>query len=156
MKLSYLPLLGLPLAQTALAVGNAIVQNNCEDPIYLWSVGGSVGQQIKIAPGDGYAEAFRHDAASGGVSLKITRNEDGLYDGSAQMNYAYTLDGDNVWYDLSDVFGDPFQGHAVGIDANNEGCPGICWPNGVSTGGSQVNVCGADGDVVLTVCKKGC
>lgn len=156
MKLTYLPLLGLSLAQTAFAVGNAVVQNNCNAPVYLWSVGGSVSDRVKIDPGDGYAEAFRHDPASGGVSLKITRTENGLYDGSPQMNYAYTLDGDKVWYDLSDIFGDPFEGHAVGITPNKQGCPGICWPNGVSTGGSQVKTCSANGDVVLTVCKNKC
>ncbi|KAI9933040.1 hypothetical protein ASPWEDRAFT_42794 [Aspergillus wentii DTO 134E9] len=156
MHLTTLLSLPLALAPLAAAVGNAVVANNCKDPIYLWSVGGSVGPKQTIQPGANFTEAFHHDDASGGISLKVTTTENGLYDGSPQLTYAYTLDGNNVWYDISDVFGDPFSGSAVVIKPVDEGCGTLCWPNGVSPGGSQVRNCGEKEDIVLTVCASGC
>ncbi|GIK00818.1 hypothetical protein Aspvir_004847 [Aspergillus viridinutans] len=151
------PLLSLAaLIPLASAVGNAVVTNNCAAPVYLWSVGGSVGPKQTIQPGQSYSEALHHDPASGGIALKITRTDNGLYDGSPQLNYAYTLDGQTVWYDMSDVFGDPFSGSAVVVKPATATCPAICWANGVPPGGSQVKNCGADGDIVLTLCAQSC
>ena len=138
------------------AVGNAVVTNHCKDPIYLWSVGSSVSPKHTIPSGSNYTEPFRHDDASGGIALKITRTDNGLYDGSAQLIYSYALDGEQVWYDLSSVFGDAFAGEAVAVKPENEGCGSICWPKGTTPGGSQVKVCDAEGDVGLVVCAKGC
>ncbi|EAW14915.1 putative BYS1 domain protein [Aspergillus clavatus NRRL 1] len=150
-----LPFLAV-LAPLATAVGNAVVTNNCPGPVYLWSVGGSVGPKQTILPGASYAEPLHHDDASGGVSLKVTRTDNGLYDGSAQLNFAYTLDGNTVWYDLSDVFGDPFSGSVVKVKPVEGACSAICWPNGVSPGGSQVKNCGAAKDLNLTLCAASC
>lgn len=48
------------LAPQALA-GNAIVQNACTDPVYLWPVGGSVGERQTIDPGANYTETTHYD-----------------------------------------------------------------------------------------------
>ena len=40
------------LASSAVAVGNAVVKNNCPQTIYAWSVGSSVGAQQTIATGN--------------------------------------------------------------------------------------------------------
>lgn len=154
MKFGTLSLLALPMA--VLGAGNAIVKNNCAKPIYLSSVGGSMGEEQKIAPGDAYSETLHRDPVSGGIAIKITTNEGGLYDGSPQMNFAYSLSGGRVWYDLSDVFGDPFKGNPVRVTADGGNCPGICWADGVMPGGSQVRDCKADADIVLSVCAAGC
>ncbi|KAF7585372.1 hypothetical protein BBP40_011103 [Aspergillus hancockii] len=145
----------LTLTPLATAVGNAIVKNSCTHPIYLWSVGGSVGPKQTIAPGQSYSEPFRHDASSGGISLKITTVDNGLYNGSPQLNYAYTLDNAGVWYDLAGVFGDPFSGKPVVVKPSDTSCPAICWAGGVSPGGSQVKVCQANSDEVLEVISAG-
>lgn len=144
------------LATTATAVGNAVVTNNCADPIYLWSVGSSVSPKHTIAPGSNYTEPFHHDDQSGGIALKITRTDNGLYDGSAQLTYSYSLDGESVWYDLSSVFGDAFEGDAIVVKPEDEGCGSICWAEGSTPGGSQVKTCAAKGDVGLVVCAEGC
>lgn len=152
-------LLTLTLLLTPLvsAVGNAVVKNNCKFPIYLWSVGGSVGPKQTIKPGGKYSEPFRHDAASGGIALKITTVDDGLYKGSAQTNFAYTLDGNKLWYDLSDVFGDPFAGKgALVVAPQDSSCQKICWSQGSPLAGSQVKVCSADKDETFTACAAGC
>ncbi|RAL11156.1 putative BYS1 domain protein [Aspergillus homomorphus CBS 101889] len=144
------------LLPSVAAAGNAVVTNNCNVPIYLWSVGGSVGPKQTIQPGASYSEALHYDSASGGVSLKITKTPNGLYDGSPQLNYAYTLDGSKTWYDMSSVFGDPFAGSVVAIKPSDTSCPKICWSNGVNPGGSQVKTCQTGSNEVLTVCAPGC
>lgn len=144
------------LTPLASAVGNAKVVNKCGFPVYLWSVGGSVGPAKTIKAGGTYSEVLHHDPASGGIAIKLTTVPNGLYNGSPQTNFAYTLDGQQVWYDLSDVFGDPFSGHAIGVKPSLN-CPKICWPKGVATSGaSQTKVCSANSDVTLTLCSGTC
>ncbi|KAJ9326398.1 hypothetical protein DTO027B5_2705 [Paecilomyces variotii] len=104
------------------AVGNAIVHNNCPQPIYVWSVGSSIGPENTVNPGCEYSEVFRTDPSSGGIAIKITRTENGLYDGSAQTDFAYALDNNGVYYDLSDVFGDPFSGTSVVVTPSDTSC----------------------------------
>ncbi|OJJ77777.1 hypothetical protein ASPBRDRAFT_114230 [Aspergillus brasiliensis CBS 101740] len=111
--------------------GHAIILNTCAFPIYSWSVSSSVGPQITIpaaAPStsrnttySNYTESYHHDPQTGGVSIKLTTLRNGLYTGAPQTIFAYNFEeGQNqVWFDLSDVFGDPFKGRRVvfvGID----------------------------------------
>ena len=149
-KLAFATLAALtPLAH---AVGDAIVENNCGKPVYLWSVGEHVGPQETINPGDSYSEQFRRDPVTGGITLKVTRVEGGLFDGSPQTNFALSLKDGRIWYDLSDVFGDPFKGQPVSVTPDDDNCPSIEWPNGVPPGESQVRDCTADTDVTLSLC----
>lgn len=137
-------------------IGYARVVNRCEHPVYLWSVGSSVGPRQTIKPGGRYSELLHKDPISGGVALKVTTTKNGLYDGSPQTNFAYNLDGSTVWYDLSDVFGDPFAGDILKVVPSKTTCPKICWAEGVSPGGSQVKNCAASSDVTLTLCAHHC
>lgn len=146
----------LTLAAQATALGRAVVHNNCPGTVYLWSVGGTVGPRQTLLPNEIYSEDVRHDAASGGVSLKITTSPDGLWDGSAQTNFAYSLAGDRVWYDLSNVFGAPFAGSALSVSSDDPTCGGICWPEGVNPGGNHVKDCGVEATEVLTLCAVRC
>lgn len=144
------------LAPLASAVGNAVVVNNCKKPVHLWSVGGSVGPMQTLQHGENFTEQLYHDPSSGGIALKITRPANGLFTAAPQMDFAYTLDGNNVWYDLSDVFGDPFSGHMVAVNPSVTTCPSLCWPDGVSPSGSQVKVCQASSNITLTLCATQC
>ncbi|KAL4882231.1 hypothetical protein BJY04DRAFT_187440 [Aspergillus karnatakaensis] len=144
------------LTPLATAVGNARVHNNCPATVYLWSVGGSVSQVHTIKSGETFSEQFHRDPTSGGISLKITRQADGLYNGSPQLNFAYTLDPSQVWYDLSTVFGTAFQGQVLSVTSDNENCPTICWPDGTQPAGSQVKTCEASSDKTLTLCAEEC
>lgn len=136
-------------------VGKARVVNNCDEPVYLWSVGADVAGPVELAAQGGtYSERFVKDPVTGGKAIKVTREEDGLYTGAPQTNFAYNLDGDSVWYDLSDVFGDPFAGSKLVVASAHEACPAIEWPNGVPPGGSQVKVCTAKKDVTFTICAE--
>lgn len=145
----------LGLASSVSAVGNAIVRNNCDFEVSLWSVGSSIGPAHVIKPGHNtYVEKLTRDPKSGGRTLKITRERDGLFTNKPQTNYAYSLDGARVWYDLSDVFGSPFKGFRTVVYSSDRNCPAIVWPNGVSPGGSQVKTCGSNNDITLSLCAK--
>ncbi|KAJ5621077.1 BYS1 domain protein [Penicillium lagena] len=144
------------LAPLVSAVGDAIVVNNCKAAVHLWSVGGAVGPEVTLNPGEEFTEKVHYDAKSGGIAIKITRPVDGLYTGAPQTDFAYTLDGNNLWYDLSDVFGDPFSGKVLSVKASNPDCPDICWSSGISPAGSQTKVCGAAANITLTLCAAKC
>ncbi|GLA51095.1 hypothetical protein AnigIFM63604_007439 [Aspergillus niger] len=122
---------------TTITPGHAIILNTCAFPIYAWSVSSTVGPQITIpaAPPStssssntnastkysNYTEPYHHDPQTGGVSIKLTTLRNGLYTGAPQTIFAYNfVEGQNqVWFDLSDVYGDPFKGRRVvfvGID----------------------------------------
>ncbi|KAL4873078.1 hypothetical protein BDV12DRAFT_116384 [Aspergillus spectabilis] len=130
-------------------MGHALVANRCEIPLYLWSVGENISQQAIIESGQVYSEIFRRDPKTGGIAIKITTVKDGLYTSAPQTVFAYNLVNDLVWYDLSDVFGDPFQGEIVSLLPSE---PTISWDDGVPPSGSQVRVQDARTDLVLTVC----
>jgi hypothetical protein len=94
-------------------------------------------------------EPLRRDDKTGGVALKITKGPDGLFNGEAQQVFSYSLDGEQVWYDLSAVFGAPFAGQRVEVTSNTGGP--IVWPNGTHPGGSQVKVAPSSENVWFTV-----
>lgn len=140
-------------ARLVSATGSAAVLNSCPFPIYLSAVGSEASPVQTISPSGGtFNEAFTLDPKTGGRTIKVTREADGLFTGKPQLNFAYTLDGANVWYDLSAVFGDAFAGYKVVEKSVDPGCGVIEWGSGVSPGGSQVKTCGSGSDVVLELC----
>src|SRR5690242_4914016 len=105
-------------ARAAAEVGRAIVTNQCDAPLYLWSVGSSIGPQQVINKDQAYSELFRRDPVSGGIALKITAVPDGLFQPNvSQTIFAYNLDQatNTIWYDMSDVFGDGFVGRRMTV-----------------------------------------
>jgi len=140
------------LTNVAAAVGSARVVNNCGFDVTLWSVGSDVSAPHTLGTFGKYSETFQLDPNTGGKAIKITRDSDGLYTGKPETIFAYNLDGNTVWYDLSDVFGDAFTGHKL-VEASASGkCSAITWENGVPPAGSQVKNCDAGSDVTLTLC----
>ncbi|KAL5366230.1 hypothetical protein BJX96DRAFT_180544 [Aspergillus floccosus] len=131
-------------------IGNAVVDNGCSFPVYLWSVASTVSNEVTLNPFTTYTETFRADASTGGVAIKITTTPDGLYTGAPQTIFAYSLVGDQVYYGLSDVFGDAFKGNRVCI-GGPEG-EGITWEDGVPPAGTQVRTQSSALDVVLLLC----
>ncbi|ORY14036.1 hypothetical protein BCR34DRAFT_613013 [Clohesyomyces aquaticus] len=140
----------IALATSVSAVGRAVVQNNCNEKVYVNSVGASVGPQQVLSKGQSYSETLRRDPTTGGIAIKMTKVDNGLYSGAPQQIFSYSLDGAQVWYDLSAVMGEPFQGQHITVKSN--GCGTIDWANGSNPGGSQVKVCSSNNDVVFTAC----
>ena len=138
------------------ATGSARVINHCTESVTLWSVGSSVSGPVTLAANTGtYAEPFVRDPVTGGKSLKITKAADGLYTGAPQLNFAYSLDGATVWYDLSSVFGDVFPGKKLVVASAETTCPAITWASGTNPGGSQTKACTSAKDVALVLCAEG-
>lgn len=151
-------LLALAAAPLAAATGTgsgpvARVLNKCSFPVTVWAVGSEVSPGYTLGAGGGYyAEGFARDPKTGGRALKVTRAPDGLYNGSPQLVYAYNLDGDRVWYDLSSVFGNALPGSKMVVASDEASCPRIEWPQGSPPAGSQVKVCTSSRSVTLTLC----
>ncbi|KAH3906337.1 hypothetical protein HBI56_195260 [Parastagonospora nodorum] len=157
MHLSTITLASLCFALRTQAIGRAIVTNQCDEPVYLWSVGGSVGEQKVITKDTSYSEVFHTDPASGGVALKISPVEGGLFKPNvSQTIFAYSLDASQVWYDMSDMFGDGFAGRTLKVTPTDLTCESITWGSGKPPAGSQVKSCGAEADVELTFCTGHC
>lgn len=138
-----------PSPTDAHRLGRAVVANNCKIPIYIWSVGSTIRPEATILPYNRYAETFQRDTGTGGIAIKISTVRDGLYVSAPLTIFAYNVKGDMVWYDLSDVFGDPFEGHSVVLRPAE---PEIYWRDGVPPEGSQVRVNDVSEDLVLTLC----
>lgn len=139
------------------AVGRAIVTNQCDEPIYLWSVGGSISAQNTITKDTSYSETFRRDPVSGGIALKISPIEGGIFKPNvSQTIFAYNLDVDKIWYDMSDIFGDGFAGRTMTVKPTDSSCESISWGWGKPPAGSQVKNCQANTDLELTFCTNHC
>jgi hypothetical protein len=139
------------------AVGRAIVTNQCDEPIYLWSVGGSISEQKTIGKDSSYSEVFHKDPASGGIALKMTAVEGGIFMANAsQTIFGYNLDANEVWYDMSDIFGDAFAGRTISIKPTDPNCDDIVWGDGRPPAGSQVRKCQANTDLEMTFCTGHC
>jgi hypothetical protein len=157
--LTLVSLITCALAATAPpAVGRAIVTNQCDEPIYLWSVGGSIGPKQTIIRDTSYSETFRRDPVSGGIALKLSNTEGGIFKPNvSQTIFAYNLDDANkVWYDMSDLFGDGFAGRTMTVKPNDPNCESISWYAGKPGAGSQVKSCQATTDLELTFCTNHC
>jgi len=154
----------LALIASVRAGGIAVVLNNSPDPIYVWSVGGTVGPRHDIKAGQTYAscnffqltatggiywEEMHHDDKSGGIAIKMTKEADGLNSGAPQQVWAYNLDGGTVWYDLSTVFGAPFAGSRLDVTGDNGGS--IVWPNGIHPGGNQLTKAPSEGNIFFSI-----
>jgi hypothetical protein len=147
----------LSLTISVQAVGRAIVKNQCDEPIHLWRVGGSIGAQQTLTKDTEYGELFTKDPVSGGVSLKISPIEGGIFKPNvSQTIFAYNLDGGQIWYDMSDIFGDGFAGRTMSVKPTDESCESITWGTGKPPAGSQVKTCQADTDLELTFCTGHC
>ncbi|KAF2493437.1 hypothetical protein BU16DRAFT_490029 [Lophium mytilinum] len=136
-------------------VGIAYVVNACDHDIFIWSVGSAIGPKTTLHEYSIYNESIHYDDKAGGISIKVTTKDNGLYDASPQLNFAYALDTANhtVYYDLSDVFGDPFANETVLLYAKQE-CPSIAWPEGIPPAGSQTQACADDTSLWLALCGQ--
>lgn len=151
MKFISLALVGtiLPLVH---AIGNAIVTNYCQETIHVWSVGSSITDYQVVASNQSYTEQYRNDNVTGGITLKVTVIADGIYIGTPELDYGYTLDNGTIWYDISDVNGDPFAGSNVALVPSIGACQSFIWSNGVSPSGINTAPCSSDADLQLTLC----
>ncbi|KAF1922437.1 uncharacterized protein M421DRAFT_426886 [Didymella exigua CBS 183.55] len=140
-----------------LALGRAIVTNQCDAPIYLWSVGSTVSNRTTLPKDSSYGELFHTDPISGGIALKITSTSGGIFTPNAsQLIFAYNMNDSSVRYDMSSLFGDSFAGSTVRLQPSDEACDSIDWYDGRMPAGSQGKKCQRETNLELTFCKGHC
>ena len=132
--------------------GNAKVTNNCDFDVTAWSTGGSLSGPYTVkANGGEHVQVIERDPVSGGVAIKVTREEDGLFTGDPQTIFSYTKDPDRLFYDLNGIFGADFEGHRVELRGEGD-CPDIVWEDGVPPGGIVVRDCKSSAHATLELC----
>jgi len=119
----------LAFASTAQA-SSAIVNNHCDFPVYLWSVGDTSSDMFTIeSNGTPYTEEYQARAA-GGISLKISAVNG---DPTTVTQFEYTLDGASLWYDVSNVNGFPFSEDGLELVPTVSSCRNVTCPAGEGT-----------------------
>jgi hypothetical protein len=128
------------------ALGYAKVINDCSYPIYLWSVSNVTGPEVTLKPGMKYHEQF---STTHGVAIKITTVPGGIFNGSPEIDFGYTVGSQGLFYDLTDVNGDPFNGKSGPIVPSDSSCPTA------SLGQGTVFCSDINTDLTLTPCGPG-
>jgi len=101
------------MATSALAqsVGSAIVVNACEYDVYLCNVpaagGGYSEDDQTLSPNDTFTQQWTELSNAQGWSIKLSKSTN--LDNIMQYEYSFHDDG-TIWYDLSDVNGNPWDG----------------------------------------------
>jgi len=146
------------LASTASA-GKAIIQNSCSFPVYLSSVSNVAGPTQELAANGGtYSEDWRSNPNGGGISIKIA--SDSSF--SQVTQFEYTLESPDLWYDLSNINGYPFEQWGVSIIPSDSSCNEVICPAGVSLCAAAYNtptedwataMCYSASDMVVLLCS---
>ncbi|KAK8917486.1 hypothetical protein H634G_08953 [Metarhizium anisopliae BRIP 53293] len=146
--------LGFALAKAVLAIGNAVVENNCDFPVYLRSVGREVSPAFYLRPRGGrFSEPYSRDPTFG-QALKITLGPDDVFDPTMpQTVYGYTLSEPFIYYDLDDVRGNIFAGKRLVQRSTDDSCPSNVWPQGVPVEPHVHNCRDSEADIILTLCS---
>ncbi|KAK5955570.1 hypothetical protein OHC33_003211 [Knufia fluminis] len=108
----------LTLVPSILAVGSAVVVNNCGSDVYFASVGQSAHSDMALMKG-GYSEPFTKDNV--GISIKLSPSMTGAV---TQFEYTW-VKGQNVAYDISNIDGNPFSAGGMSLVPSMEGAEGF-------------------------------
>lgn len=106
--------------------GHATVVNKCPYDVYLWSVAWDMDGPYKIGCGEAYIEKY----IKGGVALEIVKDKKDWYDDCNKLILYYKLSGGNVYYDMYDKHGHPFEGTKIELKPEYYECPKIEWDDG--------------------------
>jgi hypothetical protein len=144
--------------------GTAFIQNWCNFEVYVWSVANVPNYTINyLAPiiGD-FSETYRTNPDGGGISLKIATIPDDLY--ITQFEYTYHTDNPNVYYDISNIEGYPFEIWGLALSPSTPSaplCSSISCDPGVAlcpdafnkfSDNYAIRNCDVSTDLTLTLC----
>ena len=150
-----------PVVQAA----QAKIYNKCSFKVYLWSVTADhSSSMITLWPADIYNEIYQVPSL-GGVSLKLSITET-ITDSTPITQFEYTLAGDKIWYDISNVncaaSSCPFQPYGLYMKSGL-GCPTRSCIAGVPICTGAYNKpndnentlsCGGNSDISLYLCTE--
>jgi hypothetical protein len=113
-------------------VGTAFFENWCNSEVYVWSVANVPNNTINyLAPviGD-FNETYRTNPNGGGISLKIATAP--VDSDITQFEYTYLTENPNVYYDISNVNGYPFEEWGLALSPPAPNCSSISCDPGVA------------------------
>ncbi|ORX94825.1 hypothetical protein BCR34DRAFT_550131 [Clohesyomyces aquaticus] len=91
-----------PALQPRQGLGRAIVANQCDHDIWLWSIDEQTSiPNIKVGARSTYTEPMRAPCNGCGISLKISNTDQLL--GGQQTQFEYAIANNQVYYDISFV-----------------------------------------------------
>ncbi|PLN78483.1 hypothetical protein BDW42DRAFT_142653 [Aspergillus taichungensis] len=109
--------------------GGVQIINNMNEDVNLWTTADSAGDQQHLSGGGGtHEEKFQTNGNGGGVSIKMstTDSKDSI------LQFEYTGDGDQIYYDLSSINMDPesaFVKSGFSVQPDDSSCePSTCEP----------------------------
>jgi hypothetical protein len=137
------------VALAALAQSKAIITNNCEKDVYVWSIpnNGAYAYNQAIKPAGGqYIETFHQGTAvNPGIAIKVSSELNGIRNGKGEIDFAYSVDkhdNSKVWINLSMLRDDPFRGD-IALHTCNGPYKGPIVPT---------RQCNIDDDIELVLC----
>lgn len=142
----------LAAAPFATALGSARLYNNCTNPVNFWTIGDTISGPTKLLGNVGLGASFTQDASINWIYA--AQSADALMYHEAQTAFSYNLDGaGQVYYALTDNFGDAFSGDRVTLVPSDSSCPSIEWASGTPTEESTTGyACSSDAILTLTLC----
>lgn len=141
----------------AVFAGSAVVHNKCECDIYLWSIANSadVTMETLTAGNASYSETYRTNPDGGGISIKIAK----LDTQSTITQFEYTVSGETIFYDVSNINGYPFQAEGLALNPSVESCPSVTCPAGTDCSEAynlpddvRTKGCSSEADLVMVIC----
>ncbi|KAF2660293.1 hypothetical protein K491DRAFT_688335 [Lophiostoma macrostomum CBS 122681] len=148
----FLPLVFPPFVS---ALGRAIVSNLCPDTLYLWN---PLNTNIPTAlhTDSSYSELYQSNITA--LLLTPFATHPG---NTSQTVFSYALSSDKsqIWYNLSDAYGDPFFGRTISVKPSNVNCQDIEWYFGKPPAGSNDTAgqnCIGEADVEVEFCTGHC
>ena len=111
-----------PSASAGGGGGGVQIINNMDQDVNLWSTDDSAGDQQHVSGGGGtHEEKFKTNDNGGGISIKMSTT------GSKEsvLQFEYTGDGDQVFYDLSSINMDPesaFVKSGFSVEPDDSSC----------------------------------
>ncbi|MCJ1432427.1 hypothetical protein MMC27_001783 [Xylographa pallens] len=140
---------------------SATVKNDCAFPVYLWSVGDSSSDMVTIEPyGTPYSEDYHTRADGGGIAIKMSTiiNSEEIV-----TQLEYTLTGNQLWYDVSNVNGFPFSADGLTLVPSDSSCREVTCPAGEGACHAAYTVynddyataeCVSTTDLTMTLCPS--
>lgn len=152
----------LTLTSTVLAAGSAHVISNCGFPVYYASVAQNAHAEMQQLPAEGYSEQYNKPNV--GVSIKLATTLGGQI-----TQFEFTWDGGNIYYDMSNINGNPFAQYGMSLVPSSLGasgyptCVAVNCPAGQDRCEAAYNnpddvrttVCPDSSDLTLTLCSGG-
>lgn len=112
MKSTIIAIAALAATVAADSVGQAIVVNKCSSDVYLQNTPSDDGVHTEVdktlKTGDSYSQTYTQLANNMGWSLKLSNSTS--MDNIMQYEYTFLDDG-VIWYDMSNVNGNPWDGN---------------------------------------------